>query len=769
MAMVIAQPDINKSFSGTGLSQVQELLPSASACDRDCTHIDMDHSNASCSTSSTDIACFAYEKVEEGPIIIRLLSQGDVLPIVLGYLDIRSLLALSSISPRFRREILMPATPNLCYINTFLHRRAVVCSMAQFEGLKDFMAKYRSFKPLHLHFTYSEQSSLMSLVPEVSGPIYNSKADTRFVHPSSSPLTTSHLFGVNQSISINITSTNSLYQHHHPLQQQQQLQQQLQQQQQDQQQQQQSLQVQLLHTQPKNDQSEAASSSHPSSLTTTSALMSTINVKAISTDNTQHSHIHQRNTTHVNSSSYSNSTSANKALIDTFESSGDRLGRGTAAEVKNSGKTNDLEARAAATSITHSGDTPTVNTATAARSISDVADSLQYQQQQLFSNRSVNYYINNNGNTSSSSSSSNHTPNHSRYGGMLDIHHHSTNVSMLSDSIPVLSSTSTAISPPVSGYHGFELSYWQKFALNELFMRLLPFLRTLTIGRTDKPSRKDRDQAPNKGNGELSAGVCFFLARCFNVMHDMPDTALESVLWMDVTAKDVILLTTMIDLRDIMVDERYWKREYWAVDRPLITSRGQDQDEDSEDDVDMDNDGGDWDGFYYLCNQEGVDKRSFQPKKKTSLPFMSAAVGKETLRKSNTMRGSSSSASSSSSSSAFSKQTIAPLTSHQQGSGLNHPVKGTSSSSAPSTTVSSPSRSAAGKKNRRSMEAPATWQGFSEGALETTTHAPIAEEYVLPPAVQLFEALKAEIASVGTVPRFVSKSRNLITWPSDKP
>ncbi|KAF9948830.1 hypothetical protein BGZ70_002044 [Mortierella alpina] len=774
-----------------------------------------DLSNGSCSTSTSDVVGLLHRDAEEGPILIRLLSHRDVFPMILGYLDIRSLLALSSLTTRFRREILMPATPNLCCIHIFLQHRTVICPMSQFESLKDFMAKYRSFKPLHLHFTYSARSSLMSLVPEVSAPIYNSKVDTTFAHPSSSPLTTSHLFGVNQSISINITSTNSLYQYHHPLQQDQQ-----------QPQQQSHRQLQLIHTQHENDQPETASSSHSSSLTSTSTLTgSSISTKADSSAAAQQT---AGTDTRFNATRTSSSSSTTTTDSDSFESLAELGRRGTAASaattMERSGKLSDLETKTAAMSIDRPGPvfgtssgfssgsgssdipsttaalTSAAHTITAAKSISDVAASVQFQQQQLQqqlnNSRFVNYSSNGHhtaGSTSSSSSSSNHTPNHTHRGGLLDLHS-----SILSDSIPVLSSSTSSITPPVSGHHGFELSYWQKFALNELFMRLLPFLKTLTIGRTDKSTRRDRDEDPNKMSGELSAGVCFFLARCFNVMHDMPDTALEAVLWMDVTPKDVVLLTTMIELRDIMVDERYWKRGYWAVDRPGTYSNGgrhgdgagyygdEEEEEDAYEDEDEDEDEGDWDGFYYLLNQEGSERRpSQQPKKKSSLPFMNAPSvgGKSTLRKSNTVKASSSSSSSSAASSPasspFSKQTTAPLSSQQQVSGLGHLVKNaSSSSSAPVTTASSPSRGHNGtiKKGARSVvQSPAAWQGFGEGVLDTSSSHSVnntlyAEGDALPPAVQLFEVLKQEINEVGSVPRFISKSRLAFTtsdpWPS---
>lgn len=311
-------------------------------------------------------------------------------------------------------------------------------------------------------------------------------------------------------------------------------------------------------------------------------------------------------------------------------------------------------------------------------------------------------------------------------------------------------------------------------------MRLLPFLRTLTIGRTDKPTRRARDEDLTTVNGELSAGVCFFLARCFNVMHDMPDTALESVVWMDVTAKDVVLLITMIELRDIMVDERYWKRGYWAIDRPRVrpTSASRDTTIDDEDDED---DEGDWDGFYYLINQEGAERKVSQPKKKSSLAS-SASVGQAPRRKASTIRDFSangtkpapSSESSTTSSrspissstlpSTFSKQTIAPLPTQQSVSGLGQLVKSASlTTTGISTTSGNLSSSASAildhtRKIRRNIPAPEPWQGFGEGVLESSPRT-VFDTEELPPAVQLFEALKAEINDVAAAVRSSGKGK----------
>ncbi|KAF9972208.1 hypothetical protein BGZ65_009941, partial [Modicella reniformis] len=348
----------------------------------------------------------------------------------------------------------------------------------------------------------------------------------------------------------------------------------------------------------------------------------------------------------------------------------------------------------------------------------------QQQQQQQHSSRFANHHETSNnthGAGSNSQQSGNNTDTHSG--------------PARSESIPVLSN-SNPISPFAGhGHHGFELSYWQRFALNELFMRLLPFIKTLTIGRTDKPSRRVRGQ---RANGELSAGVCFFLARCFNVMHDMPDTALESVIWMDVTPKDVALLVTMINLRDIMVDERYWKRGYWAADRPSMHDDEErdgtlsDEHEDYEDD---------WDGFYYLVNQEGTDARTQKP----SSSIARTSGTKSPQRKASTIRGFGGS-----SSSQLSRQQQQPPT-----SGSSRPLRNGSpstpppstpppstpppstpppSSNSPSTFVDSEETTLA-MPRKRTIAPPAAWQGFGDGASEING----IPETDLHSAVQLYE------------------------------
>ncbi|KAI1315424.1 hypothetical protein EDD11_000812 [Mortierella claussenii] len=836
MAMAMSQAD---AFSSPNLSTVEEILQSSSRAtglsrtgSNGMGHGSSSTQSSSSSTSSEDVAGRAREEVEDGSMLARLLSNRDLFPMILGHLETRSLLSLTSINARFRREILMPATPNLCCLNQFLQYRTVVCPMAQFETLKDFMVKYRSFKPLHLHFTYSDRSSLMSLVPEVTAPIYNSKQDTTFSHPSSSPLTTSHLFGVNQSISINITSANSLYQHHHPLtQDQQQLQQ-----------------VPLQHTQHENDQPESISS-YASSSTSSNTSSNTVHmtnhfpnninithtpitpttITTTASNNTQHAAIERLKTMRTDSSS-----STDSAISDGFESEiRSTIEGGTVSSHGIRDKSQDLESKIAAMTI------------------SPALDLQQQQQQQQYTSRSVDYYSNGSSNHHPTLNNSHHYFHH-QHSGMVDGHL----ASRQSESIPVHSSSAMTVmaSPQLSGesytrgshsHHGFELSYWQKFALNELFMRLLPFIKTLTIGRTDKPSREARTRAQTQAqaqsqaqgeqqpqhdvgrsvNGELSAGVCFFLARCFNVMHDMPDTALESVIWMDVTVKDVALLVTMIELRDIMVDERYWKRGYWASDRPSTRAEQQlgggraggqrvnsgrnrygIQVEDEEDDEEEDED--DWDGFYYLINQEGgsaaiaaaaaaSEKRaatgSHQSSsyKKSNSPYSSSAAGKTPLRKSSNLRGSSSSASIPSSSSSvgassqFSKQTIAPLPSQQQVSGLGHLVKnassssslsgrataaGSSSTSSLATTASTLTSFAINNNDQSSRSAaippPAAWQGFGDGVPTASTSdvnvlgAFFAEEK-LHPAVQLYQALKAEIVEAAFVSRTLDKGKQL--------
>ncbi|KAF8921783.1 hypothetical protein BGZ58_003854 [Dissophora ornata] len=349
-----------------------------------------------------------------------------------------------------------------------------------------------------------------------------------------------------------------------------------------------------------------------------------------------------------------------------------------------------------------------------------------------------------------------------------------------SESIPALSSSSHAQSPHISSHdqHGFELSYWQKFALNELFMRLLPFLQTLTIGRSDKPSKRARIEDLSSTSGELSAGVCFFLARCFNVMHDMPDTALQSVLWMDVTVKDVALLVKMIELRDIMVDERYWKRGYWATDRLSVRDLRVNEEVGDENQLaEHDDDEDDWDGFYYLLNQEGVEKKAQPPTKKTTLRSVSSASGKRPQRKASTIKGGAS-PSPSSAPSSFSRQPpIDPLPSQEpinntssESSSVSAQSSNISSSSTMADIVSAPSSSSSIRdqyqpKNKHShVSAPAAWQGFGDGVSETDSGvSEFFGERRLHPAVLMYEALKIEISEAAYVSRTLNKGKNLAT------
>ncbi|KAF9913134.1 hypothetical protein EC991_003593 [Linnemannia zychae] len=732
MAMAIARPDRNSSFSSESQSPVDDQFLSALSS----TSISGRHKHGSSASSSSSSAStdgttrHNTSEADEGPILSRLLVNRDLFPLIVRHLDTLSLLSLSTINARFRREILVPLTPNLCCLNLFLQERTVVCPMAQFESLKDFMAKYRCFKPIHLHFTYSDRSSLMSLVPEISAPIYNSKVDNSFSHPSTSPLTTSNLTGVNQSISINITSANSLYQHHHPLVQSP------------------PIRHSLLHTQHENDQPETSSSE------------SNVGLPVLPT---QHATI-----TRLKSTRTSSSSSTDSVLSDSGDSAGESRAR--QAMVPSTASTEDKNGDSKAGYVATSSTTTTSlgNVASSGATTYHQQQHAQEQQQYpLYTSRYVDYY---------STSSNNHTPNNTHHGGSLDLHPST----VLSDSIPVLSSSSSSTSPPLLGHgqHGFELSYWQKFALNELFMRLLPFLRTLTIGRTDKPTRRARDGDLATINGELSAGVCFFLARCFNVMHDMPDTALESVVWMDVTAKDVVLLITMIELRDIMVDERYWKRGYWAIDRPRV-QRGSDSGEtgdEEEEAEEEDDDEGDWDGFYYLINQEGAERKVSQPRKKASLAF-SSGVGQTPRRKASTIKdfsanastketaaaaASSDSTTTSSSSSwsptavgaTFSKQSIAPLPNQQSVSGLGQLVKSASSSSSTASAILDHTR----QIRRVAIPAPEPWQGFGDGVLESNPRIVFPTDE-LPPAVQLYETLRAEIDDVAAAVRSSGKGK----------
>ncbi|GJJ73570.1 hypothetical protein EMPS_05928 [Entomortierella parvispora] len=698
---------------------------------------------------------------KDGPILTRLLSNGDLFPMILGELDTWSLLQLASINARFRREILVPATPNLCCLNQFFRTRTVICPMAHFESLKDFMAKYRSFKPLHIHFTYSEKSSLMTLTPEISAPIYNSKTDPLFSHLSTSPVSTSHLMGVNQSISINLTSTtNSLFQVHHPItvpqrrqllmqgnmhQQQQQHSQSLQGQQivhpqeqllaqnhqlqqlrhekqqaelhkqqqyhQEKQQKQQKQQPHLLrprpdqkqtlsHTQHENDQPENAGGSSNSSSSSINTGMKTMSTTAALKQHASFPLAHASTRTDG-----SDSESARKEIEINGEEDKNSIegtSRATKETIPKSGLTAAItKASAASTdsirstltsisviSVPSGPTTPTTEPA-ALTTVTTVWDPATPVEVPLYGSRSMDYY--GPGNTVKSGDSiyslqSRSPPTYTvdrPSNPHLPRHQHQRSIS---DAIPIWStsySPFSSSSPASSGHassaadqhHGFELTYWQKFALNELFMRLLPFLKTLTIGRTDRPTlRRERDSSswvshsrtrtvspltsssssattaaaipsasavesnigssgsyPNnthnnngaQGESDLYMGVCFFLARCFNVMHDMPDTALESVVWMDVTANDVVLLNKMIELRDIMVDERYWKRGYWGVvydsrsNSPQSNSNAhsksasssseslQEEEEEEDDENEARGpDGRDWDGFYFLMYQD---------------------------------------------------------------------------------------------------------------------------------------------------------------------
>ncbi|KAF9162861.1 hypothetical protein DFQ26_003146, partial [Actinomortierella ambigua] len=127
-----------------------------------------------------------HTQLQSQSMLTKLVNAKDVLPYVLVYLDTRSLLALATVNTKVRREILMPPVPALNALTLFLETRTVSCPMAMFESLKDFISKYRSFRPAHLHFTYSARLNLSSITP--SEPIYNSKNDASLVYPSGSPL-----------------------------------------------------------------------------------------------------------------------------------------------------------------------------------------------------------------------------------------------------------------------------------------------------------------------------------------------------------------------------------------------------------------------------------------------------------------------------------------------------------------------------------------------------------------------------------------------------
>ncbi|KAF9407149.1 hypothetical protein BGZ94_002808 [Podila epigama] len=703
----------------------------------------------------------SVDQDDHSSILTRLLHQRDLIPAIIGYLDCRSLIALTSVSTVYRREILLPATPNLSCLNIFLQLRTIVCPMAQFEALKDFMIKYRAFKPVHIHFTYSEHSSLMSLLPVATVPIYSSKNDASLSHPSTSPLSSSHLFGVNQSISISFTSnSNSLYQHHHPL---------------------------IPPASTSTSTSSSSTTTTPSSSSSSSSSHTLLqqhhrsnilldthrDIDPLETQSSQSCHssstvIHSQTDDNIHNCSSSNCHSRSSSSNSTLDHKSDHprhQGLDKDQETNNGQSVDQIDASLAVISL-HQGtgyEVAQVNASSSGASINipTVMASTSYD---AYDNNTIHNHSSFHRHHNNSGNAYNITHAHRK---MMDMH------SAPSESIPVLSSESSSTRPLINhGHHGFELSYWQKFALNELFMRLLPFLRTLTIGRTDKPSKSQRDIDPV--GVELSAGVCFFLARCFNVMHDMPDTALESVLWMDVTSREVVLLITMIELRDIMVDDRYWKRGYWIVDHPCETDEDdleQDYENHGHDTMtsDVSDDVGDWDGFYYLINQEGQENRAV-PKPSVKLPmshsrqqqprsrfsslrhrvsarktnlnnstFTTTAAAPTTtmtptvpqpvqaLANNESEKASPSSLPLSSNapmtgdtsevaeSAAFPKRSVVPLPSEQKMSGLGHLVKSGASTSATNNNNDSHyySRSSAHGRQRYRTE-PAAWHGFGD-------------------------------------------------------
>ncbi|KAF9198669.1 hypothetical protein BGZ49_000436 [Haplosporangium sp. Z 27] len=736
MAMAIVQPD---AFSSPNSTPVEELLQST-AFNLNQSNGNYGNSGSSSSSSSTSPEDIGEPKnAEDCPILTRLLSYRDLFPMILGYLDTRSLLSLTMISQRFHREILTPATPNLCYLNLYLQQRTVVCPMAQFESLKDFMVKYRSFKPLHLHFTYSERSSLMSLEPEITAPIYNSKQDTSFIHPISSPLSASDPYKVNQSISISSNGANSLYQLHHSS---------------DEDQQplttQTQLQRQLMQTQLESDRSLVSTDTF---ITNVDAFTPTLSTSTNATPNTTSA---SQPTAIESVRNSSNSNSTNSAINDEGSVQGSKSISKMESKhdvVESKSPVCDLDSKVAAMTIN------TPDSSLESNSDQDLQQHQQQKQQQQqkqnlkqkqvqyqrpllqqqhdpkhFSSLSADYR-----DTSSNISdfASINSYNQLRPNGGPSNHSSSSKVSEL---IPVHLGSSASTSRSNSGKHEFELSYWQKFALNELFMRLLPFLKTITIGRTDKPSRRARLRDSTVASNDLSPGVCFFLARCFNVMHDMPDTALESVIWMDVTPKDVALLVAMIGLRDIMVDGRYWKRGYWAKEGALTHSDEDSYDNDDDEDEDDDDD---WDGFYYLINQEGEDSK---PKP----PLSSASAGKAPQRKLSSIKGASKSSSPS-----IPKQTITPVSSSQQQVLKNG---STLSSNVPSS--SHPQSSNVNGYRVNSIEPPAPWQGFGDGVNTADNNLTVLPEHQIHPAVLMYERLKAEITDAALISRTLDKGKH---------
>ncbi|KAF9577454.1 hypothetical protein BGW38_007325, partial [Lunasporangiospora selenospora] len=291
----------------------------------------------------------------------------------------------------------------------------------------------------------------------------------------------------------------------------------------------------------------------------------------------------------------------------------------------------------------------------------------------------------------------------------------SSNVS-ISEPMAVQSNSSSSTASPSSmtaqGLHGFELSYWQKFALNELFMR------------------------------------------CFNVMHDMPDTALESVLWMDVSSKDVVLLITMIDLRDIMVDDRYWKRGFWTINRPNRTRMINGKDKAVENHPMEDEDDYDWEGFYFLINQEGLDKRS-QYSDYPSFPYASSDNRTKLLTTSSASSSIIAGSAASGSSSAW--DTRVSGSGSYSGVGSDGVIR-SSASSINGDYYSGYSRT---RKLSRSLPRPAPWQGFGDEVSDDglVTAQTDSSQPQLHPALELFEMLKPDIDEASAASRVLGKGR----------
>ncbi|KAG0234359.1 hypothetical protein BGW41_001187 [Actinomortierella wolfii] len=480
------------------------------------------------------------------PMLMRLVNTKDVLPYVLVHLDTRSLLALCAVSTKIRREILMPAVPALNALTLFLERRTVTCPMAMFESLKDFISKYRSFRPAHLHFTYSEQLNLSSTTP--MEPIYNSKNDASLVYPSGSPLAST-----SSQVGIHLRSSDTAHENDHP--------------------------------NPQQMMPDSSRSTSTESVRSNSSYCNDLLSTKISTTTT---------------SSSSLSVAGANSVCDSNEISS------TTAEI---GKNVNL-----APSVASSSTAPTAGSSSSAQENSTHIASLSISSQQLEEKEGQQCTA---------------TPTVSNGSGSHTTHADVPNM-LTPDTIPVHTTSAT---PRYRG-HGFELSYWQKFALNELFLRSLPFLKTLTIGRTDKPRYYPVDSDAERRSMELATGVCYFLARCFNVMHDMPDTALESVIWMDVTSREVVLLAAMIELRDIVVDDRYWRRGYWTWNSPLALPAYASS---SHDDPQYQPNNGEseWEGFYYLLYHDEKDDlplaRRFLPSTASSIASISTSGSASTL------------------------------------------------------------------------------------------------------------------------------------------